>query len=143
MRNKKYIKVLLALLFLIVGGGIYILFRSKTLLMFRWFESLGLMNFIDTMRNITKDFALSDFIIYSLPDGLWVSSYLLMVDVVVERDLRYTILLWSSLLPGVAILFEILQFFYVIPGVFDIFDLLCYIIPFIVYLIYLKYEKTV
>ena len=95
------------------------------------------------MRNTTKDFALSDFVIYSLPDGLWVTSYLLMVDVVVERDSKHALLLWSSLLPGVAILFEILQFFYVIPGVFDIFDLLCYIIPFIVYLIYLRYEKAV
>lgn len=141
MRIKKFIEVIISLSFLMIGGGIYILFRSKTLLMFRWFEALGLMNFIDAMRDTTKDLALCDFITYSLPDGLWVSSYLLMVDVVVERDSK-TLLLWSSLLPGIAILFEILQFFYVIPGVFDIFDLFCYMIPFIVYLIYLKHEKA-
>lgn len=126
-----------------MGGSIYLLFRPKTLQMFRWVEMLGLDGYIDRMRELVSDITLNHITLYSFPDGLWLASYIILVNTVVSKQNKHNLLFWSLVLPFIAILFEMLQIPGIIPGVFDVFDLICYIVPLIIYLIYLKNEKFI
>lgn len=134
---------ILSLFLLGVGGSIYLLFRPKTLLMFKWVESLGLNEYIDRLRDMVSGITLNHITLYSLPDGLWLASYIIVVNTIVSKDNKVNLLFWSFLLPAIAVTFEILQIPGVIPGVFDVFDLICYIVPLLIYLIYLKHEKFI
>ena len=134
---------ILSLFLLGVGGSIYLLFRPKTLLMFKWVESLGLNEYIDRLRDMVSGITLNHITLYSLPDGLWLASYIIVVNTIVSKDNKVNLLFWSFLLPAIAVTFEILQILGVIPGVFDVFDLICYILPLLIYLIYLKHEKFI
>ena len=134
---------ILSLFLLGVGGSIYLLFRPKTLLMFKWVESLGLNEYIDRLRDMVSGITLNHITLYSLPDGLWLASYIIVVNTIVSKDNKVNLLFWSFLLPAIAVTFEILQIPGVIPGVFDVFDLICYIVPLLIYLIYLKHEKYI
>lgn len=134
---------ILSLFLLGVGGSIYLLFRPKTLLMFKWVESLGLNEYIDRLRDMVSGITLNHITLYSLPDGLWLASYIIVVNTIVSKDNKVNLLFWSFLLPAIAVTFEILQIPGVIPGVFDVFDLICYILPLLIYLIYLKHEKFI
>ena len=109
-----------------IGGSIYLLFRPKTLLMFKWVESLGLSEYIDRLRDMVSNITLNHITLYSLPDGLWLASYIIVVNTVVSKSNKHKLLFWSFLLPLIAIVFELLQIPGIIPGIFDVFDLICY-----------------
>ena len=145
MTNKKQFicQSLLSFLLLGIGGSIYLLFRPKTLLVFKWVKTLGLNEYIDQLREMVSDVTLNHISLYSLPDGLWLASYIIVVNSVVSKNNKNNLLFWSFLLPIIAVSFEFLQIPDIIPGVFDVFDLICYIIPLLIYLIYLKYEKYI
>ena len=97
--------------------------------MFKWVESLGLSEYIDRLRDMVSNITLNHITLYSLPDGLWLASYIIVVNTVVSKSNRHNLLFWSLLLPFIAITFEFLQIPRIIPGVFDVFDLICYTIP--------------
>ena len=145
MTNRKQFicQSLLSFLLLGIGGSIYLLFRPKTLLMFKWAEALGFNGYIDRLRETVSGIALNYITLYSLPDGLWLASYIIVVNIIVSKQNKNNLLFWSFLLPIIAILFEFLQIPNIVPGVFDVFDLICYIVPLIFYLIYLKHEKCI
>ena len=82
--RKPVVRGALAVLALIVGGIIYILFRTNTLLMFTWFDSCGLGPAIRTAREAARPFqsALPGWIRYTLPGGLWLYSMLEVVALI-------------------------------------------------------------
>lgn len=134
---------IVSFLLLGLGGSVYLLFRPKTLLMFKWIESLGLSEYVDRLRGLVSGITLNHITLYSLPDGLWLASYIIVVNTIVSKNNKYYLLFWSLLLPFIAVIFELLQIPGIIPGIFDVFDLICYIVPLIIYLIYLKNEKYI
>ena len=111
--------------------------------MFSWFDTIGMNGYINRLRDSVSHITLNQTTLYSIPDGLWIASYILMVNAIVSKQNKNNLLFWSFLLPTIAVLFELLQIVNLIPGVFDVFDLICYIIPLLIYLIYLKYEKFI
>ena len=100
---------ILSFLLLGIGGSIYLLFRPKTLLMFKWVESLGLSEHIDRLRDMVSNITLNHITLYSLPDGLWLASYIIVVNTIVSKSNKHNLLFWSFLLPFIAIVFELLQ----------------------------------
>ena len=140
MKYSITIKLILAVLLLFAGGVIYIAFRTESLAMFTWFRALHLNGWIEWMREKASGVELPYFIKYCLPNGLWITSYILAADALVESNK----LLWVLALSSIAILFEILQIMGIIPGTFDIGDLFCLIIPSLLYIIYFvyRYEKN-
>lgn len=115
---------------------IYLLFRSETLLMFRWCEFLHIQHSIDNLR---PAYSLSEWIIYSFPDGLWVLSYILFMGTIWKYDLRKG-KVFLLILPTIAIISEIMQGLGLLRGTFDMVDVWCYIFAtltglFIIYLI--------
>jgi len=136
--GKIIVEVFFGILSLFAGGMIYLAFRDESLVMFRWFDKLGLLEAIHSMRKVTLSIPIPDFVKYCLPDGLWTVSYILMVDALVEKHK----IIWALSLPLIAIFLEILQGFRIIEGIFDWGDLLCYSIPVLIFVtINNRYEK--
>lgn len=108
-----------------IGGMIYVLFRSLSLKMFSWFESLGWIDQIIRFRGEVQHWELPMWAKFALPDGLWVFSYILLIGCIWNFDyLKAKCVMF--LLPLIAIGSELLQAIHVVKGTFDSVDLLCY-----------------
>src|SRR5580765_6207739 len=120
------------LLPIVLGGLIYICWRPQDLLMFRWLRAAGVESLINSLRAIAAPFRaiIPHWIVYSLPDGLWV--YALTAFMIIrwrDRD-SLTKLFWLStgLLLGVGS--ELGQLAGIVPGSFDYSDLIvCLLAP--------------
>ena len=64
-------KVIISLVILLLGGLVYVIYREKSLLMFNWFDSIGISNEIDWLRRLFQGEGIYGWVKYSLPDGLW------------------------------------------------------------------------
>lgn len=124
---------------LLCGSLIYILFRASNLRMFNWFEKLGILNLINNIRRFSIGYSnnLSNFILYSLPDGLWMFSYISLVLFLWKNEIKYENLVWIFVIPIISIISELGQFIKLVPGTFDSIDLLMYFLgtafPFLIY----------
>jgi len=122
---------------LLIGGLIYIFFRVTTLKMFGWYSSIGLERFIKNIRKLTLHFTsqVPEWILYSLPDGLWIFSYICLMLLIWHNNISSKNAFWVLAIPTLAICSEIGQSLNFVPGTFDFFDLLSYIfgmtLPFI------------
>lgn len=141
--NNRVLKICVSVILLLIGGILYIAFRTKSLLMFKWAEWLHLDSYVEIIRLYATKYNPSYFVKYCLPNTLWTISYMLMTDALVSKN-KYKIL-WILSLPFMTMFFEILQIWHIIPGTFDICDLFSIAIPTIIYftVYYLNYEKNI
>jgi hypothetical protein len=137
-RVKVATQVFLAVLMLFVGSGIYLLFRSKSLYIYKWCAVLGLSDNINYLRYAVSDWSISDFVKYSLPDGLYCAAYVLVMDAIWHKECGCVKFVAIFLVPFVTIISEALQYFGIVRGTYDYCDLVCYAIPSIFYLHYKK-----
>ena len=73
----KQIKFIVGVLLpLLTGSFIYILFRVETLKMFSWFIKLGIQEEIELLRITFSFIRLPYWILFVLPDGLWLFSFI-------------------------------------------------------------------
>lgn len=131
----RFSRVVLSLGLLFIGGLIYVVYRDKSLIMFDWFDSMGLSKTIDYLRGLSQNEGIYGWIKYSLPDGLWTFSYMFIVDAIWngERNALSLMFIWG--LPFVAVLSECLQYLGLCPGVFDWIDLASYMFAIILFMI--------
>lgn len=131
---------------LLLGGIIYIIFRSKNLKMFDWLDLIGIKNLFDKIRFSFQDnvFEIPKWIIFSLPDGLWTFSYICLTLYIWESEITRTSIVWITIVPLIAIISEIGQLYGLVSGTYDIMDLLFYIIgvisPFLLFCRTIKYN---
>jgi len=118
--KKQNMYVIIAILALFFGGIIYLLFRTKTLLLFSWLKILNIN--ITEIIHINKSNQFQLFFVYSLPNGLWLFSAIILLGCIWKKNtinfLVYTSIFWFG-----SILFEVLQKFGLIQGTFDYIDL--------------------
>jgi hypothetical protein len=133
INQKKIIQLIVSLLLLAIGGMIYLLFRSSELIMFKWIEVFGIDSSINLLRKYTLGLNLSNFIVYSLPNMLWLLSYMLTIDLLWRSD-SSKYLIWLSILPIVSMSSEILQIWKIVPGTFDIVDIIAYLMAPVLFL---------
>ncbi|MDZ7846933.1 MAG: hypothetical protein U5L96_09250 [Owenweeksia sp.] len=115
---------------LAVGGLIYIAFRSDTLLMFKYIAAISLDTPIEYLREITlttKKY-LPNWLLFSLPDGLWIFSYVTLTLFIWNNKITKENIFWITIIPCTVILFEIAQLLTFTPGTFDLVDLAFYLI---------------
>lgn len=112
----------------VLGGFIYIIFRTERLIMFRWFEHLGLSTEINRIKSFRNIYPFSDWVIYSLPDGLWMFSYVALSLEIWKFSITCQNIFWIFSLPVAAVLSELLQLFNMIPGTFDLIDITFYLL---------------
>ena len=123
---------------LLIGGLIYIGFRENSLLMFRWFEALNIINLIELYRNYVNNISLPEYVIYTLPNGLWVFAFLMYIHITIISKIRILLLISCII---VSLSFEFLQIFNIIPGTFCWSDFLTIAIFIIAYFLLTKGEK--
>ncbi len=124
----KFLKISFLFVPLMIGGLIYIIFRSENLLMFKWFQFLNIDHFISKIRHFNTSDSFPNWLRYSLPDGLWILSYVLIMNKIWNNKITIHNLFWTLIIPAIAILSEFFQYFGLIKGTFDFLDLLFYII---------------
>lgn len=123
---------------LLSGTIIYLLFRTASIKVFNWFNFFNI-DFLNTpIRKTSFQYApqLPDWFLYSLPDGLWMASYVCLMICVWNFKINYNSLFWISIVPVIAIFSEIGQLLRWIPGTFDFSDLLFYLSGLILPLLY-------
>ena len=130
---------ILPILLLLTGALIYIGFRSNTLFLNRWIDIIFNTETLNNFRNICKSLNMPQWIIYSLPDGLWITAYLLLINKIWSNHHALSYKVFIYIMPAFAIILEFLQFIGLCPGTYDHIDLICYIIPTLI-LTPLKYE---
>ena len=129
------VKAVLGIILLVVGGSIYLLQRTTSLLLFQVADWLGLMSPINSLRASVAEWP--EFFVFSLPGGLWAASYVLLADAVFAGQTRLTRLAWASLIPMIGLVSELLQAVGLCPGTADWQDALCYGVPYGAYACYL------
>lgn len=125
---------ILGVVFLACGCAIYLLFRSKTLNIYQWCSTLGLTSLIDSLHSSVQDWNMSEFVKFSLPDGLYSAAYILIIDAIWHSENGMSKNIVISLVPFVTISSEALQYFGLVKGTFDMYDFICYTIPPMIYL---------
>lgn len=120
---------------LIIGGAIYVLYRNEHLLMFDWFQYLGISDYINRLRAEANGLSLYEWVKYSMPAGLWLFSYMFIIDSIWGKGSNALYKSFLYVLPVLAILSELMQCIKILPGTFDIMDLISYVLAIIVFLI--------
>jgi hypothetical protein len=111
---------------LLIGGVIYLLWRSTSLLMFCWFDFLGLHSVIDAIRTATAPMRgyMPSWMLYSLADAAWASCGVFLFAALWSDSGHPSRHFWVLLAPTLTIGGEFAQFFHLIPGTFDIADVI-------------------
>lgn len=118
---------------LLLGSFIYVSFRQDTLIMFGWLREIGVFEFTAGYRHYTLPFAenIPNWILYSLPDGLWLFSYVFFMLIIWDNKISKHNIYWILLAPIFAICSEIGQLLNFVPGTFDLYDIYSYFFFFI------------
>lgn len=134
IKDKKQVCCFLAAILCLLGGiSIYILFRTTTLRIFGWTEWLVGDDLLFSAREYVSRLNLTGFMIYSLPDGLYCLSYILFMDALWRRNNPLWKTSFVALIPMIAISHEALQGLGIAKGTFDWFDLFAYALPLLFY----------
>ena len=140
-------KLLIGIMPVFIGGFIYLTYRTENLLMFGWFEKIGLYSLIDFLRNneFLQKMNIPNWIKYSLPDALWLFSFIYVVLTLWSFQINRHSIFWITLVPAIGLFSELGQLFGIIPGTFDVVDLfllvLASILPFLIESINFKITK--
>lgn len=123
---KYYLPAIAILAPLLLGIFIYTL-RPVPPIILIWMEAFGFAEWLANLRDSTNGAYnhLPGWVIYSLPNGLWIYSYTVIITYIwgpTERSLSRIFWLLSSVFLGLG--YEVLQLTPLIPGVFCINDLL-------------------
>ena len=110
---------------IILGVFIYLCFRPNTLNVFYWINSVGLTGTVTFLRSNLFFYQnlLPSWIVNSLPDGLWAYSFIYAINLV-WKEKQYEYWFWILISCIIIILPEILQYYKVVHGTFDVQDLI-------------------
>ena len=110
---------------LVLGGLIYLAWRSPSLLMFQWAETLGVSSHVQELRAFAGPLApyVPGWVFFSFPDGAWVYSATAAYLVVWRAKWSTEAAFWVLLPVAMGVGSELGQWFGVVPGTFDFVDL--------------------
>ena len=124
-------------LMLLVGGTIYVLLRSRQTLLNVLIDAAGAKG-IEGAREKAAEWTIPEWIIYSLPGGLWSTAYILLIHALTMGEHPGRRLLWASLIPVIGVLSELMQQHNLLPGVADRWDVFFYALPYFIYFVYIS-----
>ena len=131
----------LSLILLFIACWIYVSNRSTDMVIYDWLSIDVNNQLFCFFRNI--EIELPDWVLYNLPDALWLLSFLFMNEAVWGKDNRKFI--FVAVVSIFALSIEILQKYTLFPGTGDMLDIISYVIVLIIYLInnflFYCYEK--
>jgi hypothetical protein len=109
-----------------IGGAIYLLFRSKGILIFQIADAVGLGTGIEAARLVARPLNsyMHGFVLYSLPTALWAFSFLFCIVTIWRHHLKSAGAICIVLLTiSVVIGMELAQAANLLSGRFDAADL--------------------
>lgn len=120
-------KIRVPFVFVVFGIGciIYILFRTPSLKMFKWFEVIGLKTPVSQLRATFYPYQrfLPDWLLYSFPDGAWVigASGMLLWNACRYNDKKLFYFAWIPTIFACG--GEVMQGLGLLKGTFCLYDL--------------------
>jgi len=120
------LELLHVILPLLLGGLTYLLFRTDSLIMFRWVEGLGLSAPLAAARADLGGLgdSLPDSFLYSFPDAAWLYAFGAQM-VILHRDSKLMVrAFWVLLAPLMALGAEFGQALGWVRGTFDVADVI-------------------
>lgn len=136
IKRKTYI--LLSALLISIGELVYILYRPLTLCMFKPLEQMGLLDDVRALRSahwLPPIETVPEWVVYSLPDGMWLLSYMFAMEFIWNNDSKHIRLFFIWAMPVAIIAHEFCQLMGLASGTWDILDLTSYSIAIIIYLL--------
>ncbi|MCG2611803.1 hypothetical protein LZZ90_09835 [Flavobacterium sp. SM15] len=129
---------------LTIGGVIYVLFRSESLKLFVWLDKINCLEIIKSTRDRTLKITnvMPNWMLYALPDGLWLSSYVCLMLMIWKNIINKENAVWIFSMPIMAVLSEVGQFFKIFPGTFDWMDVVMYLLGTVFPLMICRKNKT-
>lgn len=123
-------KIIIGTLPVIVGGLIYLTYRTGTLIMFGWFKKIGLKDTIEFLRSnqLLQSLIIPNWVKFSLPDALWLFSFTYVTLFIWDNTMNKQSIFWIFLAPFIGIFSEAGQLIGIIPGTFDKIDLILLLI---------------
>jgi hypothetical protein len=106
----------------LVGGAIYVIWRSQSLLVFSWLRAIRLDTFVTHLRAVMFPMRrhIPTFIVSSLPDGLWVYGFTsAMRQIWAAQRFSGKSLIWISVPTILSLGSEFGQLAGIVPGTFD------------------------
>lgn len=118
-------KIAIPVILLIIGGMIYLTYRVDTLKMFSWVDIIGANDYINLLRSnhFLNEYQLPKWIIYSLPDALWVYSFSYLMLLIWNFKITISNAFWLSIGPFIGVFSELGQLINIVPGTYDPIDL--------------------
>ncbi len=127
IRKREWLILLFNVVFpIFIGSLIYILFRRKSLIVFSWLSALWLDGFVDYLRELFFPFynVFPEYVIYSLPNGLWVYSGTFLFLRIWKGSLSFYYKYFWVFLPLISsLMMEVFQYFRIIKGAFCFTDI--------------------
>ena len=124
-------------LMLLAGGTIYVLLRSPQTLLNVLINATGASG-VEAAREKASGLTIPEWIIYSLPGGLWSAAYILLIHALTMGERPGRRLLWAGLIPALGIVSELMQQEKLLPGVADRWDVFFYALPYFIYFVYIS-----
>ena len=125
--TKRKLAFSLSLFCMSLGGGIYILFRDDSLILFQWARHLGMFPLVQWSRTLVEGVEPSNWMLYSLPDGLWLLSLMVFLSAVWNFEQSRRCAFYLALAPLMALAYEGGQALGCLSGTFDIWDVFAYL----------------
>ena len=114
----------LILFSLLAGLAIYLVCRHTSSPFYQWAVQLGYSGTVDSARSLLSSIHLPAWFIYSLPDGLWMFSFVLFMMAVWDFRFSGTAKIWILTSVCLGLSFEICQAFIKGMGAFDWMDMI-------------------
>ncbi|SIT72900.1 hypothetical protein SAMN05216526_1759 [Ectothiorhodosinus mongolicus] len=141
--SSRWAAMVISATLMLFGGLIYITYRDHSLLMFRWFDVLGVDAWVaglgDQILNLYSP--PNAWFVYSLPNLLWLISGVLLFEAIWGRIASRQKVIWVSAFCMVAIGAELLQWVNIVPGTFDVHDLWPMVLVYLAYLAVVKWGQ--
>ena len=117
-----------SLLLLLIGGMIYILFRSRQTLINLLLDHAG-ANGLEGVREAISQWQFPEWVVYNLPGGLWSGAYIMLIHALTMGEPIGKRLLWAGLIPALGVVSEMMQQLLLLPGGADRWDVFFYALP--------------
>jgi len=119
-------KTVAAVIAMFVGGIIYMFWRGDSLIMFTWFDVLGIKSQVQTLRMYAEPYSniLPRWFIFSLPQALWLFSGIVGFICIWGKNDVLNKRFWIITFCIIAFGFEFGQYIGLVSGYFDIIDII-------------------
>ncbi|MBK9103729.1 MAG: hypothetical protein IPL92_03985 [Saprospiraceae bacterium] len=120
-KKRQILALSISLLSFLLASSIYLFYRETSNILYQVFASTDVSNAIDSLRSITPP--LPPWLIYSLPDGLWMLSFCILILTIWGFQRSREAIAWIIITLAIGGFLEFSQALNILPGHFDWSDL--------------------